>query len=66
MHSGRGDAYCFHNIDKSNGRLMAERIFEAITDQVLHVLLAHVAEGHRRPGFVALFGHVNPYQTLTC
>jgi hypothetical protein len=26
-------------------------------DQVAHALLAHVAERHRRTGFVALFGH---------
>jgi hypothetical protein len=34
--------------------------------QVIHALLAHVAERHRWSRFVPLLGRINPYQTLTC
>jgi hypothetical protein len=34
---------------------VAARVVEAIGNQVMHALLAHVAERHRRAGFVTVF-----------
>jgi hypothetical protein len=36
---------------------MAAAIVQAVRDQVMHALLSHIGEVHRRPGFVAGFGH---------
>ena len=38
-------------------RLVAAGVVQAIGDQVMHAQLAHVAERHRRGGFVALLGN---------
>jgi hypothetical protein len=37
--------------------LVPAGIFEAESDQVVHLQLAHFVERHRRAGFVALRGH---------
>jgi hypothetical protein len=45
--------------------LVAAGIVEAKRDQTLHALLTHVAERHRRAGWVALFYHSSSSRSRT-
>jgi hypothetical protein len=61
----RGDPVLARIARRVDDRLVAARIIEAIGDEVLHALSAHVAERHRRAGWV--FGiYLNPKGPVEC